>query len=48
MFSSSDSDVSFSNSDHFIPTSNDEEILKDMDEENMAIFHCKVVPLQLP
>jgi len=36
MFSSSESDSS-SNSDHFTSTSSDEEVLKDMDEENMAI-----------
>jgi len=42
MSSSSESDVS-SNSDHFTFISNDEEILEDMDEEDMAIFHCMVV-----
>jgi hypothetical protein len=43
MSSSSESDVS-SNSDHFTFISNDEEILEDMDEEDMAIFHCMTVP----
>jgi len=48
MSSSSESDASSFNSDHFISTSNDEEILKDTYEENMVIFRCKVVSLQLP
>jgi hypothetical protein len=43
MSSSSESDAS-SNSDHFNSVSNDEEILEDMDEEDMAIFHCMVDP----
>jgi len=42
--SSSENDASFSNSDNFISTSSDEEILEDMDEEDMVIFHCIVVP----
>jgi hypothetical protein len=44
MSSSNESDASSYNSDHFTSTSNDEEILEDMDNEDMAIFHCMVVP----
>jgi hypothetical protein len=44
MSSSNESDVSFSNSDHFTSTSSDEEVLEDMDEEDMAIFHYMEVP----
>jgi hypothetical protein len=32
------------NSDHFTSTSSDEEVLEDMEEEDMAIFHCVAVP----
>jgi hypothetical protein len=38
MFSSSDSDVSSSNSDSFTSTLSDMEILEDMDENDFAIF----------
>jgi hypothetical protein len=44
MTSSSESDASFSNNDHFTSTSSDEEVLEDMDEEDMVIFHCMAVP----
>jgi len=40
MSSSSESDASFYNSDHFTSTSSDEEVLEDMDKEDMVIFHC--------
>jgi len=43
MSSSSESNAS-SNSDHFTFFSNNEEILGDMDENNMVIFHYMVVP----
>jgi hypothetical protein len=36
---SSSSDHSSSNTDHFTSTLSDEEILEDMDEDDMAIFH---------
>jgi hypothetical protein len=36
---SSSNDHFFSNNNHFTSTSSDEEILEDMDEDNMAIFH---------
>jgi hypothetical protein len=32
------------NSDYFTTISNGEQILEDMDKEDMAIFHCMVVP----
>lgn len=38
MSSSSDSDVSYYNNDSFTWTSNDDEILEDMDEDDLAIF----------
>jgi hypothetical protein len=44
MPSSSESDTSFSNNDHFTSTSSDEEVLEDMDEEDMVIFHCMAIP----
>jgi hypothetical protein len=44
MSSSNESEASSSNSYHFISTSNDEEILNDMDKENMVIFHCMAIP----
>jgi hypothetical protein len=44
MSSSNESDASFYNSIHFTSTSSDEEVLEDMDNEDMAIFHCMVVP----
>jgi hypothetical protein len=37
---SSSSDHSSSNTNHFTSTSSDEETLEDMDEDNLAIFHC--------
>jgi hypothetical protein len=44
MSSWSESHVFCSNNDCFTSTLSDVEILKNMDEENMAIFHCMVVP----
>jgi hypothetical protein len=43
MLSSSESHASF-NSHHFTSISNGEEILEDMVEEDMVIFHCMAVP----
>jgi hypothetical protein len=43
MSSSNESDASFYNSDHFTSTSSDEELLEDMDNEDIVIFHCMVV-----
>jgi hypothetical protein len=49
MSSSSDSHVSSStdhssfNTDHFTSTSSDEQILENMDEDDMAIFHCMAI-----
>jgi hypothetical protein len=44
MFSSCENDASSSNSDNFISTSSNEEILEDVEKEDMVIFHCMVVP----
>ncbi len=44
MSSSSESDAAFFNNDHFTSTSSDEEVLEDMYEEDMAIFHCMAIP----
>jgi hypothetical protein len=41
---SNESDASSPNNDHFTSTSCDEEILKDMDKEDMVIFHCMAIP----
>jgi hypothetical protein len=35
--------IIFSNTNHFTSASSDEEILEDMDGNNMAIFHCRVI-----
>jgi hypothetical protein len=43
MFYSSESHASSSNIDCFTSISSDEEILEDMNEEDMAIFHCRLV-----
>ncbi len=43
MFYSNESHASFSNIDCFTSISSDEEILEDMNEEDMAIFHCRLV-----
>jgi len=40
---SSSRDHSSSNTNHFTSTSSDEEILEDMDEDNMVIFHCMAI-----
>jgi hypothetical protein len=40
---SSSNDHFFSNIDHFTSTSSDEEILEDMDEDDMAIFHYMAI-----
>jgi hypothetical protein len=40
MSSQSESHTSFFNNDHFMFTSNDEEILNDMDQKDMVNFHC--------
>jgi hypothetical protein len=44
MFSSSENDASSSNSDNFISIASNEEILEYMDEKDMVIFDCMVVP----
>jgi hypothetical protein len=44
MFSWSESHVLCSNNDCFTSILNDVRILKDMDEKDMASFHCMVVP----
>jgi hypothetical protein len=44
MSSSSESDNSSSNTNHFTSTSSDEEVLEDMDKEDMVIFHCMAIP----
>ncbi len=43
MSSSNESDAFSYNSDHFPSTSSDEEILEDMDQEDIVIFHCMVI-----
>jgi hypothetical protein len=49
MSSSTDSHVSSSsnhssfNTDHFTSTSNDEQILENMDEDDLTIFHCMAI-----
>jgi len=43
MSSSSESRAFSSNIDDFIFMSSDEEILEDMDQEDMVIFHCMVI-----
>ncbi len=43
MSSSSESHASSSNSDCFTSISSDEEILEDMNEKDMAIFHYRLV-----